>query len=108
MRAYLVSTVRNLSITALRKRNKQNQYAFGDDGTALDRVISEDASPMDVVLRNAEIESLIAGLRKLPERDRWLLEMKYFRRMRDAECPATGDSGKQRAHVFNQGAQKAR
>lgn len=85
LRAYLVSTVRNLSITALRKRNKQNQYAFWDDGTALDWVISEDASPMDVVLRNAEIESLIAGLRKLPERDRWLLEMKYFRRMRDAE-----------------------
>ena len=40
---------------------------------------------MDVVLRNAEIESLIAGLKRLPERDRWLLEMKYFRRMRDAE-----------------------
>lgn len=85
LRAYLVSTVRNVSINALTRRNRRNAYAFLDDGSALDQAVSDEESPLDAVLRSAEIERLTDGLKRLPPRDRWLLEMKYFRKMNDAE-----------------------
>lgn len=84
-RAYLLSCVRNAAIDMLRRGKKG--YSFVDVNEQLER-ISDGGSVDEGLMRQAQIHSVACALRRLPDRERELLKMKYFDEMTDGEIAA--------------------
>lgn len=84
-RRYVVSIVRNVSISHVRKRNRQGKYSFlTEDMHTFDSVSSEGALDHDMILQ-IESEELQRALSMLPAREYLLLKMKYYERKPDTE-----------------------
>lgn len=84
-RAYVVSTIKHACFNYIKKRNRQNKYAFLDAEDTLMKMQSEEPPVDERLIRDTEIEELMAALRMLPEKEMYLLEMKYFSQMPDDE-----------------------
>ena len=82
-RACLVIFVRNKAIDHMRRLKTEKKYMV-DSEWELDNVASEGEIDDDII-RTAEIECLNMALDLLDERNRDLLEMKYWRKLSDAE-----------------------
>lgn len=84
-KAYAVSASRNLALNYAVKRDRRSRYAFLTDGTD----IPEPADPRDTIddrlIAEAEIGQLRHALALLDERDRNILEWKYYRELADAD-----------------------
>lgn len=87
-RCYVVSIVRNFCISHVNKRNRQSKYNFftGDD-YVLDAVADENAID-DALILQVNADELNRALQLLSERDRTLLQMKYYEQQPDAEIAA--------------------
>lgn len=84
-RAYLLSCVRNTAIDMLRRGKKG--YSFEDVNEKLERM-SDGEGVDEGLMRQAQIHSVARALKRLPERERELLKMKYFDEMTDSEIAA--------------------
>lgn len=84
LRSYIVSTVRNASIDAYRKRSRQNEFAFmaGDDIISL---LPDDAAIEDSMILAENILSLNNAIKRLPANESNLLRWKYFDELPDKE-----------------------
>lgn len=82
LRSYLLTCVRNEALGQLRREQKlypgdadEKLSAMSDGGEGVDSAL----------LRRERVLALAAALKRLPERDRMALRMKYYDRMSDAE-----------------------
>lgn len=82
LKSYLLSCVRNAAIDRLRRQKKQ--YSFYDVNERLES-LPEDGYADDGLIRAEQIHSVACALKKLPDRERELLKMKYFDEMPDAD-----------------------
>lgn len=77
LRAYIVTTVRNVSLDYVRKRDRQSEkYFFTSDEKSFD--LPEQAQVDDDLIRKAEVDILRKALHKIHKTERELLQMKYF------------------------------
>ena len=81
--ACLAIFVRNKAIDYMRRRKVERKYIVRDDWE-LDNAASDHEIDADII-RMAELQSLNLALDMLDERNRELLEMKYWRKLSDAE-----------------------
>lgn len=83
-RAYIVSTIKHVSVDYVRKRNSQGrrQFFVGEE-KAFD--IPEQDQMEDELIRQAEGQAIRQALKKIHRSERDLLQMKYFDLMSDAE-----------------------
>lgn len=80
---YIVYTVRSTSLNHLKKTGVMQKHAYlGADADALgsisDTAEDDTPGPEAAAIRKDGVEALKAALRKLPDRDRELLEYKYL------------------------------
>ena len=86
LRSYLLTCVQNEALGQLRKDKKL--YTFEDVDDRLRAVPDDDASPDAGLLREEQLRALALALKRLPERDRMALRMKYYERLSDQEIGA--------------------
>ncbi|MEZ7873057.1 MAG: sigma-70 family RNA polymerase sigma factor, partial [Eubacteriales bacterium] len=84
----IVISTRRTAIDLLRKRGRRSELLFGDEDF-MDTMASYDPDPDDGLLREADEALLNAGLKRLPQRQRDLLNMKYMLNMDDPEIAET-------------------
>lgn len=82
-RVCIIAFVRNKAVDYARRKQVENRHMVHDEWV-LENAAS-DGEIDDEIIRNAEVESLMAALDRLDERNRDLLEMKYWRKLPDAE-----------------------
>lgn len=82
-RACLVIFVRNKAIDYMRRQKVEKKYMVGNEWE-LENAASEGEIDDDII-RTAEVECLNLALDLLDERNRNLLEMKYWRKQSDVE-----------------------
>ena len=85
LRSYIVSTVRNASIDYVRKRNRRSRYGFSTDKDDVLASAVETEEIDDALIRQAESEKLRRALGMIHEKERKVLQMKYFDLLQDAE-----------------------
>ena len=94
LRSYLLTCVKNEALGQLRKDRKL--YSFEDVEDRL-RALPDDSDALDAgLLWREQVQSLVRALKRLPERDRMALRMKYYERLSDQEIGAVlgiGPSG---------------
>ena len=83
--AYLMAAVRNTAFDYLRNKKRYKDFIsfseFDDEG-----ITDEDnINPEDILLHKENIRALANALKKLPKRDRIILESKYILSMKDSE-----------------------
>lgn len=84
--SYLVSTVRNISISFVRKRNKYSTCAFnGFDDDLSDSIPDFAPYPIDILIGKDDNSALISAINKIPANERELLISKYFLGKSDME-----------------------
>lgn len=89
LRAYIVICVRRAAIDLLRRRRKRSELLFAEDGL-LDAEACQRGSPVEErVIREAEAQQLRDALARLKEKQRDLLNMKYFLNLSDDEIAET-------------------
>ena len=88
LRSYVVISTRRTAIDLLRKRKRRSELLFGDD-EFMDTIASSGADPDEGLLREADVSVLNAGLKRLPQRQRDLLNMKYILNLSDGEIAET-------------------
>lgn len=88
LRSYVVISTRRAAIDLLRKRGRRSELLFGDEDF-MDTMASFDPDPDEGLLREADEALLSAGLKRLPQRQRDLLNMKYILNMGDREIAGT-------------------
>lgn len=88
LRSYVVISVRRTAIDLLRRRGRRSELLF-DDEIFLDHMGGEGETPEDCLLRETETQHLHAALERLAQRQRDLLNMKYFLELSDAEIAET-------------------
>ena len=84
VRAYIVTTVRNVSLDCIRKRNRQSRKNLLMDAEG-DFDAPEQTQVYDDLIRREEIAAIRMALDKLRAPDRDLLRMKYFDLLSDKE-----------------------
>lgn len=82
LRSYVVITVRNAAINLWRARKRRAEVLFGDEGFADTLPGGGEDDAAFALIRQ---ESLEAAVRKLPEKDRALMEMKYILGLSDEQ-----------------------
>ena len=87
LRAYVVYTIRNMSISFMRKqsRNKQRLADLDDDSLEVAGLIDDAPLPEEVVLMKESKEEFVRVWETLPENVRELLAGKYIRQMDNKE-----------------------
>ena len=80
LRAYCVITVKHLSITALRRRQRVHPAVMEDVGEIPDGSRTEDR-----LLERAGVERVKEAVCRLPEQEKRIMLMRYFREMSDEE-----------------------
>ena len=88
LRSYVVISTRRTAIDLLRKRKRRSELLFGDD-EFMDTIASSGADADEGLLREADVSVLNAGLKRLPQRQRDLLNMKYILNLSDGEIAET-------------------
>jgi RNA polymerase sigma-70 factor (ECF subfamily) len=83
--AYVVSVIRNTSITLLKKRKRMEQREVSLDSGQVDTVATEDPPLHEIMERFDDYAQLHLIWAKLTEDDRFLLEGKYILRLSDGE-----------------------
>jgi RNA polymerase sigma-70 factor (ECF subfamily) len=83
--AYIVSTIRNTSITILNKRKRTEQREISLDSGQMDIVASDEPPLHEVMAQFDEYAQLNRIWKKLSEDDRFLLEGKYILQVSDAD-----------------------
>ena len=86
LRSYLITCVRNEAINQIRRDKKI--YDFPDAEDRMNAQVDGGDALDAGLLREAQIQSLVSALKKLPERDRLALQMKYYEGMSNAEIAA--------------------
>ncbi|HPY44205.1 MAG TPA: RNA polymerase sigma factor [Candidatus Syntrophosphaera sp.] len=84
LRSYIVISVRRTAIDLLRKRGRKNELLFEED-SFLDTLASNNTSVDDELIREAEADQLHKALDLLKEKQRDLLNMRYFLNLNDEE-----------------------
>lgn len=82
LRSYLLACVRNAAINRLRRAKKR--YSFADVEDKLNALPDEGAVDA-CLLREAQVQAMICALEQLPDREREMLQMKYYDGLSDAE-----------------------
>lgn len=82
LRSYLMACVRNASINRLRSQKKL--YDFDDVEDKL-RALPDEREVDAELLREEQIQSMIRALKQLPDRERAMLQMKYYDGLCDAD-----------------------
>lgn len=85
LRAYIISTVKNIALNHLRKQ-KHARVDVGD--VVIATLPSPEPDPDDGLLEEATISELMASIEKLPELDQDVLRMKYIDDLSDKEIGA--------------------
>ncbi|NLG24631.1 MAG: sigma-70 family RNA polymerase sigma factor, partial [Clostridiales bacterium] len=88
-KAYVVSAVRNTAINWIIRRDRRAKHAFLADDDAFCRLPSGDDGPDDCLMRLEDQEAVKRAVRRLSERDRLALTMKYFDELPDAVIART-------------------
>lgn len=86
IRSYLLTCVKNEALGQLRKDRKL--HSFEDVEDRLRAVADDGAAPDAGLLREEQVQALVRALKRLPERDRMALRMKYYERLSDQEIGA--------------------
>ena len=85
LRAYLISTVRNTAITKSQKQSAERAMQFLGDLENAQIDDTDNISPEEILV-NAELQSAFSSaMERLGERDRYLLEAKYYLGLSDSE-----------------------
>lgn len=88
--SYIVYTVRSAAIDYMRKENIASSWLSIDDETQ-DNIPEDKDTPDELFIEKEKIERLLKALERLPEKQRLILQLKYFCDMSDKEI----------AEVFN-------
>jgi RNA polymerase sigma-70 factor (ECF subfamily) len=83
--AYIVSMIRNTSITILKKRKRMEQHEVSLDSGQVDAVATDDPPLHEIMERFDSHAQLHQIWEKLTEDQQFLLEGKYILRLSDAE-----------------------
>ena len=86
--AYIVYTVRSVSVDYIRRQSAQNKRVQAGF-TADDDVADNGKSTEEIMIQSEEIDALRSAVMKLPERERDILHFKYTLEMKDAEIAQT-------------------
>ena len=86
LRAYIVYSIRNASISYLRKKASENKWLVNNDESS-DAAIAPDNTPLpeEVIIMEEKKEEFVKIWDTLPEDTKELLAGKYILRMSDAE-----------------------
>ena len=84
--AYLMAAVKNSVMNRYRRRNIEKKYfTETDEEEAIEWVKDEAPLPEDVYLEKETAKEISEALKKIPEKDRVILEDKYILEMSDEE-----------------------
>lgn len=90
MAAYIVYTVRSVSVDYIRRQSTQNKRAHAGLTTdEFENIADSGKSIEEIVIRSEEIEALREAVLRLSERERDVLHFKYTLEMKDAEIAET-------------------
>lgn len=88
LHAYIVISVRRTAIDVLRRRGRQGEL-FYEENSFLDTLASDDCQVDEALIREAEVRQLHTALDTLKQRQRDLLNMRYFLNLSDEEIAET-------------------
>lgn len=80
--SYIVYTVRSAAIDYMRKENIASSWLSIDDETQ-DNIPEDKDTPDELFIEKEKIERLLKALERLPEKQRLILQLKYFCDMSD-------------------------
>ena len=84
--SYIVYTVRSVAIDFVKHRAVASKWHFyGADDDMMGSIPCNNNTPEDILFSNEHFDGLYEALDQLPERDRTLLQYKYFFDMNDKE-----------------------
>ena len=84
--SYLMSAVKNTAMNRYRRRNVEKKYFTEvEEEEAIEWVRDEAPLPEDIYMQKERASELAKALKKIPEKDRRILEDKYILEMSDAE-----------------------
>jgi len=85
-RAYIIAICRSVSINYVVKQNRQSKHCFSvSDHSLFDLAVLDTRIVEEEVLWIEEISQLYEAISKMPERERLLIKMKYFDKMKDEQ-----------------------
>lgn len=84
-RQYIVSIIKNVTVNFLIRRDRRSKYSFYAEEEVIARMACIDGELDDGLIRRDEINAVKCALRKLSEKDRTILRMKYYDELTDAE-----------------------
>jgi RNA polymerase sigma-70 factor (ECF subfamily) len=82
--SYIVSTVRNISLNYIKKRDRANKHMFLDAGDILNNCVSDEELEASYI-KKEQAKELAEALGKLSNRDREVIRLKYFEERSDNE-----------------------
>lgn len=88
LHSYIVISIRRTAIDVLRRRGRRGELFYEED-SFLDTLASDDCQVDDTLIREAESQQLHTALDMLKQRQRDLLNMRYFLNMSDEEIAET-------------------
>ncbi|NLO85689.1 MAG: sigma-70 family RNA polymerase sigma factor [Clostridiales bacterium] len=83
--SYIVSTIERVSINLFNKRKRDNLYTFGAEEDFINGMPSGDLVPDDRLIKDGDTEALYHAILKLPQRERSMMQMKYYDGLSNAE-----------------------
>jgi RNA polymerase sigma-70 factor (ECF subfamily) len=83
--SYIVSIIRNTSMTILKKRNLKQQREISLDSGQIDTVVSDDPPLHEIMEQFDDYAQLDLIWKELSEDDQFLLEGKYILQLNDSE-----------------------
>ena len=82
MCAYIVTTVRNTSISALNKKSRLNRiYGVGDD--AFVEALPDREDMVQMIILEEELSTVMRVIESLPEKEQMIMKMKYAMELDD-------------------------
>lgn len=83
--AYILAAAKNTAFDYLRRKSRDKDYLVFSEFEEEIITAENGASPEDILLHKESIKALANALKRLPERDRMILESKYILCMKDSE-----------------------
>lgn len=89
--SYIVSTIEHVCINLANKRNRESVYAFKAADETISNIPADDKSPDDILIAAGESDTLYKAILALSDKERSMMQMKYFDGMSDVEIAKVFD-----------------
>lgn len=105
--SYIVYTTRSVAIDFIRKENISfNRYSFNIDDDTVEETPDDGDGPEELFIEKERIEKLLIALDQLPEKQRMILQYKYFYEMNDKDISEVFDIDTQSVREYLSRARK--